>query len=204
MLMSALCLNSKVILKVPVRLSRYHEVNGQVLGLISPVFFTSSPNLNIFQSDISVGCNPLLWLSKCQVYEVLLHIWVESFPWQMRDIINVLVYCIIIERKSPQDTQMIRSLACNVLLQVRIWNYLDFDHCIFLSTKCSFFQKVRFQNHPVSCIPSIESFHTFQGILYLVQQELGQGCLYFTLRVFSERLLWAISLGGCHVRPGDS
>lgn len=36
----------------------------------------------------------------------------------MRDIINVLVYCIIIERKSPQDTQMIRSLACNVLLQV--------------------------------------------------------------------------------------
>ncbi|XP_071515607.1 TAF6-like RNA polymerase II p300/CBP-associated factor-associated factor 65 kDa subunit 6L isoform X1 [Panulirus ornatus] len=36
----------------------------------------------------------------------------------MRDIINILVYCIIIERKSAQDTHMIRSLACNVLLQV--------------------------------------------------------------------------------------
>ncbi|KAG7156937.1 TAF6-like RNA polymerase II p300/CBP-associated factor-associated factor 65 kDa subunit 6L [Homarus americanus] len=36
----------------------------------------------------------------------------------MRDIINVLVYCIIIERKTPQDTQTIRSLACNVLIQV--------------------------------------------------------------------------------------
>lgn len=36
----------------------------------------------------------------------------------MRDIINVLVYCIIIERKNAQDTQMIRSLASNVLLQV--------------------------------------------------------------------------------------
>lgn len=36
----------------------------------------------------------------------------------MRDIINVLVYCIIIKRKNASDTQMIRSLASNVLLQV--------------------------------------------------------------------------------------
>lgn len=44
----------------------------------------------------------------------------------MRDIINVLVYCIIIERKAPQDTQMIRSLACNVLLQVQRTFHLYF------------------------------------------------------------------------------
>lgn len=36
----------------------------------------------------------------------------------MRDINNMLVYFLIIERKLPQDTQMLRSLACNVLLQV--------------------------------------------------------------------------------------
>ncbi|KAK7083250.1 hypothetical protein SK128_018708 [Halocaridina rubra] len=36
----------------------------------------------------------------------------------MRDLITVLVYCLIIERKLPHDTQMLRSLACNVLLQV--------------------------------------------------------------------------------------
>lgn len=36
----------------------------------------------------------------------------------MRELVNVLVYCIVTERKLPQDTQMIRSLASNILLQV--------------------------------------------------------------------------------------
>ncbi|CAL4061022.1 unnamed protein product, partial [Meganyctiphanes norvegica] len=36
----------------------------------------------------------------------------------MRELVNVLVYCIVTERKSTQDTQMIRSLASNILLQV--------------------------------------------------------------------------------------
>ncbi|KAK4310028.1 hypothetical protein Pmani_018383 [Petrolisthes manimaculis] len=36
----------------------------------------------------------------------------------MRDIVNVLVFCTITERKTPKETQMIRGLACNVLLQV--------------------------------------------------------------------------------------
>ena len=38
---------------------------------------------------------------------------------QTRDIVEgVLVYCILTERKNPNDTQMIRSLASNILLKV--------------------------------------------------------------------------------------
>ncbi|KAK8750405.1 hypothetical protein OTU49_014814, partial [Cherax quadricarinatus] len=57
----------------------------------------------------------ILLLIRALLLNPHLHLGPQNY---MRDLVNVLVYCIIIERKSPQDTQMIRSLACNVLIQV--------------------------------------------------------------------------------------
>ncbi|XP_068220491.1 TAF6-like RNA polymerase II p300/CBP-associated factor-associated factor 65 kDa subunit 6L isoform X1 [Palaemon carinicauda] len=57
----------------------------------------------------------LLLITRALLVNPHIHLGPQNY---MRDIINVLVYCLIIERKLPQDTQMLRSLACNVLLQV--------------------------------------------------------------------------------------